>query len=212
MKTRSLLLPLILLVILSSCGGTRMTATWKNPEYVADKKAEKIFVAVLARKLEVRQSVENALADEIIARGGKVLRSYERFPVTVNNFEKLNTEIALNSIREAGCDVIMVVSLLDKKEETRYVEGSAYVYPGLSYGWYGSYSGYYGHYADVMYSPGYTETSTEYYLETSIFNAITEKMIWTGQSVTYSPNSLNQFVQEYKHVLLYSLKKDGIIK
>ncbi|MEI6574647.1 MAG: hypothetical protein WCO63_00550 [Bacteroidota bacterium] len=216
MKIRTLLLPLILLVLLSGCGpNTQMTATWKNPEFVAGNKATKIFVAVMAANKVVRLKLEDALADEITRRGGKAVRSYERFPMSVagTNSIKLNTSETINSIRESGCDAIMVVALLDKKEETHYVPGSAgYIYPGATYGYYGSYGGYYDHYASVVYSPGYYESIREYYLETSIFNAITEKIVWTGQSTTSSPANVDAFIRDYKAALLGGLKRDKVIK
>jgi hypothetical protein len=215
MKTKLLLLPALLMLLLTACGpNTKMTASWKDPEFVAGQRAQKVFVAALSPNLQVRQSLENALADEIISRGGKALRSYERFPMSRDQANLGSAEV-LASIKEAGCDAILLVVMLDKKEETHYVEGSTTVYGGGGYGYGGyyggGYGGYYGHYATVVTSPGYYETNKEYYLETSIFNALTEKAIWTGQSTTTNPSTIDAFIADYKYVLLNRLRKDGVL-
>jgi hypothetical protein len=211
MKAKLLILIALIGIFFTSCGpGTRMTATWKNPEYSRTEKPKKLFIAVLTQKLEVRQMMENQLGDAAMARGLKILKSYERFPPSTVLNQNISNADAIKSIQEAGCDAILLVTMLDKQEKTRYVEGSTYVYPGTTYGWYNTYDAYYGHYQEVVTTPGYYTTDTEYYLETSLFDAKTNQLVWTGQSVTYSPPSVNKFVSEFKMVLLNQLKKDGI--
>jgi len=120
----------------------------------------------------------------------------------------------LDKVRELNCDLIFTVSLLDSKSETRYVPGSTSYYyaPYPTYGYYGGFGTYYGHYGPAVYSPGYYTTDKSYYLEGNLFDAFTEKILWSIQTVTYNPDGIKQFSSSYCKLLVNQAQYDELLK
>ena len=49
-------------------------------------------------------------------------------------------------------------------------------------------------------------------METNIYDAETEELLWSAQSETYNPSDFENFVKGYVNTLFKQLEKDGIIK
>lgn len=63
----------------------------------------------------------------------------------------------------------------------------------------------------LYYQPGYYVTDKTYYLETNLYDASTEELIWSAQSATYNPASINDFLKSYQRALAKELKDDGLL-
>lgn len=62
-----------------------------------------------------------------------------------------------------------------------------------------------------MYDPGYYVTDKTYFLETNLYSTETDRLIWSAQSVTVNPTSIDAFAKEYPEVLLERMVKDGLL-
>jgi hypothetical protein len=74
--------------------------------------------------------------------------------------------------------------------------------------------GYYGFYLSrysYAYSPGYSSTRTTLRLETNLYDAKTEKLIWSGQSKTWSKDSKNQIINDVIKVVINELQNNKLI-
>jgi len=100
--------------------------------------------------------------------------------------------------------------LVDQQHETRYVPGTAY-YP-TAYPYYGAFGSYYAYGYSSFYSPGYYTDDKIYYFEANLYDAQTEKLVWSAQSKTYNPSSIDSFLDEYVEALSKQLAKDGVVK
>ena len=58
---------------------------------------------------------------------------------------------------------------------------------------------------------GYYQTEKVYYIQTNLFDAKTEKLIWSAQSKTYEPSSLDDFLQGYEKAISEQMVKDGLV-
>jgi hypothetical protein len=63
-----------------------------------------------------------------------------------------------------------------------------------------------------MWDPGYYATDKTYFLETNLYDAATEKLVWSAQSETVNPGSIDKFVQDYPKKLIAQMVKDGLLK
>ena len=63
----------------------------------------------------------------------------------------------------------------------------------------------------MVYSPGYYDQTKIYYIETNLYNAKTEELIWTAQSRTYDPTSINSFLKGYVDAIYDRMVKDGLL-
>jgi len=203
-----------LLVITGSCGSsTRITGSWTDPELKGQvKENTSVFVASLSRNMEVRTKLENALAAEATMRNIKVVKSTEFFAPSF--YEKLPARVEiLEKIKQSGVDAVLTVSLINKESETRYVPGNnRYYTPYPSYRWYGGLYTYYNYWYPNLWDPGYYTTDKTYFMETNLYDAANEKLLWSAQSETVNPGSIDNFVRDYPKKLVEQLVKDGLLK
>lgn len=62
-----------------------------------------------------------------------------------------------------------------------------------------------------MYDPGYYVTDKTYFIETNLYSTNTDRLIWSAQSETVNPSSIDAFAKEYPEVLLERMVKDGLL-
>jgi hypothetical protein len=161
--------------------------------------------------MEVRTKLEDALAEQAAQRNILPIKSTTTF--SPDFYQKLPSERELLSkIRNTGANAILTVSLINKESETRHVPGSRTYAPFGAYRWYGGYYSYFNYWAPMMYDPGYYVTDKTYFLETNLYSVETNRLIWSAQSETINPGSIDAFVKTYPKVLIAQLVKDGLLQ
>jgi hypothetical protein len=199
-----------------SCGPSqKITSSWINPELKEKPQYKKIFIVALAQNPGYKATIEQDLAYAATARKLQVVKSSEFFQpdfTSAGNKSPIDKEVILAKVREAGCDVIMTIALVDKKSETHYVPGTTAYSPYMGYGGgYGAvgFGGYYGVAYSSMYStPGYYTEDQTYFFQANLFDAATEKMIWAAQSEAYDPTKISEFSKDYAALLVERLNRD----
>lgn len=198
--------------MLSSCGSsTRITGSWVSPEAknLQTSGNRSVFIASMSRNLEVRTKLENALAAEAVARNIKAVKSIEY--LSPDFFQKMPSEQQLmNRIGEAGVNTILTVALIDTKNEQRYVRGNTTYAPAPAYRWYGRFYSYYSYWYPIQ-EPGYYVTDKTYYLETNLYDAKSNELLWSAQSETVNPGGIDNFVRDYPKKLVAQMVKDGLL-
>lgn len=198
----------IFLLLVSSCSpSVRIIGSWSSPQNT-NKSYTSVFVTALTKNVLARQTVEMHLEEMIQSQGIPATGSFEVIPPGFNAQEADKEEI-LRKIREMGSEAILTVTLLDQTNETRYVPGTNYAPIGV--GFHGRFWSYYGAYNPYMYDPGYYTTDKSYYLEANLYDTQTEEMIWSSQSETTNPASLEQFSKAFASAVVKQLIKDGFI-
>lgn len=199
-------------LIIGACStSTRITGSWKDPAVDASTGERKsVLITALSRNIEVRTKLEDALAAKAAERSIKAVKGSDIF--TPDFFHELpNRNELIAQIRQTGVDAILTVSLIDTESETRYVRGSTRYAPMPVYSWYGGFYSYINYWHPIMYDPGYYVTEKTYFLETNLYNAETGRLIWSAQSETVNPTSIDAFAAEYPEVLLKRMVEDGLM-
>jgi hypothetical protein len=199
------------LLLLASCGpAQRVTSSWKNPNYVPGKKYTKVFIAALVSKPNVRNSIENHMAAAAKARGFQVVKSIDAYTPTFTQTGAPDKDAMMNKIKELGCDLIFTISLVDRESETRYVPGTNMYAPWPGYGY--GFRGYYGYMYPYAWDPGYYTTDKTYFMEGNLFTVQNEELIWSVQTESYNPESIDKFSQGLTEVMLERAQKDLKVK
>ncbi len=203
-------LSLLALVALISCSTSQdIVATYIDRPNLPKEPYKKVFVMALIQDNIVRGQIENKIGAQLVKRGKTVVKSSELFPVKMSKTEVSNEDL-IKIIKDQGCDMVFTVALLDVKTTQSYQPGTTYAPYG--YGYYGSYYGYYGYYAGYTSSPGYYVTDRSYYVETNFYDVKSDKLLCSIQSVAYNPSSFDSWFVDYSRLLIYTLKKEGVIK
>lgn len=199
----------VTLLLLCQCASSSIiTGSWTAP-YVSNVKYKKVFVAALTDNVPARQKVEDEIAHSIQMLGTNTVKSIEVFPPDFNKLGSKKSDLALKRIAETNSDAILTIALLDKTSESRYVPNTT-MYPVSRFGYYGTFGGYYDFWYG-NYNDGYYTTDKTYYLEANLYDVKTNKLIWSTQSETYNPSSLDSFLKGYKKAIIEQLKKDNIL-
>lgn len=198
----------IALLFVSSCLSTKMSASWTDPDYKG-KNFNKILVWGLSDNVAARATVEDEVAyflnvKNISSVSGSDIAPPDRKALP-HDMEESKAILSKN-----GFDGVLTMGLIDKKEETRYVEGSGYYQP-MAYGYYGSFYSYYPQMYGNVYQPGHYATSEHIYIETNLWDVSTGKLVWSAQTETVDPSSIDSFANSYARDIVGELVKRGII-
>ncbi len=196
------------LVFATSCLSTKISASWKDPDYTG-KKFDKILVWGLSDNVSARATVEDEVAyflnlEKIASVSGSDIAPPNRKALP-HDIEESKAVLEKN-----GFDGVLTMGLIDKKEKTRYVEGSGHYQP-MAYGYYGSFYSYYPYMYGNVYQPGHYESTQYVYIETNLWDVETGKLVWSAQTETIDPSSIENFANSYARDVVGELIKKGII-
>ena len=196
-------------LLISSCGtSTMITSSWKKSDATANG-YRNIFIAAITSNIPVKQKVEDGLQRILQQKGLTVEKSTDVFPPNFSTETGQKKDLAISRIRTTNADGILTIALLRRETESHYVGG--YWNPGLRYGYYNRFSDYYNNWYPSVYAPGYYVQDQVYYLETNLYNAKTEQLIWAAQSKTYDPGNIDSFLKGYVQTIYDQMAKDGLI-
>jgi hypothetical protein len=210
MKKVNCLVALALVTIIGACSpSTKIIGSWTGPNTPSEP-YKSIFVTAISENLVARQTIENDIDAMLEKDGVEAKSSFEIIPPGFKATAE-NKDATVAAIRDGGSDAILTIALLDQTSETRYVPGTT-MYSPMGYGgYYGRFSGYYSYYNPVMYDPGYYATDKNYYLEINLYDAKTEELVWSAQSETTNPSSIETFSNSFSQLVVNQLLKDGLI-
>jgi hypothetical protein len=151
-------------------------------------------------------------ASELNKRGIEASPGYELLPQT----DVTDKERILTDLRGTGIDHAVFMRIVDREQEISYVPGSTW-YPGPYYDpffWYGGVfvgPGGWGGAWPPYYDPGYYRVDTVVSVETLVYSAHDQKLLWAGLSRTMNPTKVDSFVKELASETVKEMKKTGIV-
>ena len=212
MKYRLLGLGLIVSagMMLTSCFSTSISASWMTENH-QPQKYEKLLVIGMSTNVAARSTVEDELVYYMRLKGiNAVAASSVLAPDRKIVSEP--AEVKKQKLKENGFDGIFAISLLEKKESTKYVQGSTPYAPVSFYGgYYGSFYSYYPYMYSNVYQPGYYVAAQTIFLNSSLFDVESGELLWSAQSETTDPSSLDDFANSYARSMTTHLLKREII-
>jgi hypothetical protein len=208
---KRMLLLFFTISFLSACAPTtEITGSWKNPQ-VSQKQVSSILITSLTDKTNVRQTVEKDLTSALEQKSIKAIKSIDILPPSFTEGKEPDKDVLLDKIKGTEVDAILTVALIDKETENRYVPGTFDYRPMTRFGYYGRFWGYYTQWYPTLYSPGYYTEDKVYFMETNLYDADTEELLWSAQSETYNPVSLSDFSKELSSIVLKKMESDGVL-
>jgi hypothetical protein len=179
----------------TACASTKLTSTWKDPEY--KKSPKKILVVTMVWDPKNRQRFDEGLVRKFKARGLDAVAGYDLFPEP----RLPEKDVAAPRVRETGADTVLIVKLLDKTSTLRYAQGTDYYDPGMYRDW------------PAYYGAGYpTAVDPEYAVaEAKLFDVETERLIWGALTTTKIQNDRQATFESYSTVIFDALTKERLI-
>ena len=192
-------IPIVLILVsltYDACSpANRITSSWRNPNYKHEKIYDKIFVAALVTNPHVRAHIEEEMRQNMSLKGIIVESSLDYFPPKFTKNKPPEVQSMINKIKELDCGLIFTITLIEKQSETRYIPGSSGLY-GPYAGYDMRFRGFYSYWYPFMYDPGYYVTDKTYFMEGNIFETSSETLLWSVQTETINPASVEKFSKE----------------
>ena len=178
-----------------------------------DTRYNNIFITVLTQDMNIRNSLEGELAASAQAHGLKAVRSLSVLTPVTGVADSVIMGAFERTVIKSGCDAVLIVTLLDSKNETRYIEGQSYSYqPYPHYGYYGTYYSYYGQAYNTISTPGYYVSDDTYYIESNMYDVATKNILFSIQTKAVNPNDMERASKQFASTLVEDLKSNGLLK
>lgn len=199
------IVPLALcLLLLSSCSASKLLSTWES-ETAAQFNTAKVLVIGVAKDETKRRIYEDTFTDGLLAMKMDAVASYTSSKVAIEPTEKHLREI----VKKSGCDSVLITHMVGASEKDFYQPHNVIVGTNAL----GS-RGLYGYYPFIyrsVYSGGSYVSTTKVVLETTLYDVITEKRVWSARSESIDPVMTRKYYQQLIDLFLSDLKNKKIL-
>jgi len=200
------LICLVLMLLLSSCATTNLTTTWHDPAYAGSKRVEDVLIIAVTKDETIRRLYEDSFAAELAKDNIRAVQSY-----TLKNFEiKPDQKSVEEAVKEAGARSVLITRHIstDTKQHYRPPERvSMYADP-----YYSRMNRYYPlAYREVYYTSGYNYSVTTVNIESNLYDAENEKLIWSAQSKSVDPQMTKKYIDELVQIFAKDLKAKSLL-
>jgi hypothetical protein len=193
--------------IYGCASSAEIISTWKN-DNITPQNYNRIIVAAMTDNMMVRQNLESELIKQLKAKG--IDADPSMAILSAGDIEDPNE--LLQKMQGKGYGGIMTVAVVEENTDVQYVPGSAAFAPGARFGWYNTFGGYYNYWRPTLYRPGYYERNKVYFLETNLYDTNTERLLWSAQTKSYAPATLETLATNYAKATISKMAEENIIK
>ncbi len=192
---------LLMAIVVSACATTQLNAVWRDPAYLAHP--NKIMVIGVAKNPLNRRLFEDEFVQQLKARGTDAIASYTVLPDAQQN----DQPAIAKKVVELGADTVLITRMVSKKVVQVYVPGTPYFPPP----YYDTWPNYYGYGYRNMYTPGYIANDEYAIIETNLYEAKTDKLIWAASSETGISDSDPYLIKSYIDVMVNNMIGQGLL-
>jgi len=192
---------LLVAMLVSACATTQLTSVWKDPAYQTHP--NKIMVIGVAKNPLNRRLFEDEFVQQLKARGTDAIASYTVLPDAQQN----DQPTIAKKVAELGADTVLITRMVSKKVVQVYVPGTPYFPPP----YYDTWPNYYGYGYRYMYTPGYIANDEYAVIETNLYEAKTDKLIWAASSETGISDSDPYLIKSYIEVMVNNMTGQGLL-
>ncbi len=208
MKRIKLLIPAVVAIFMMSCNSTQVLSSYKN-ENVPAKSYNKILVLGIFQQKDrnIKAETEQQLAEKLKSLGYNAKTAMEEYGPKA--FDKLTEDQISDKAKTAGFDAVITTALLDKKKDQVYQQGTLRYQPvGVYYNRFGR---YYATIYDRVYDPGYYTTSTDYFLESNLYDVASGDLLYSVQTKAFDPGSASRLANDNSKRIIKDLNDNGLL-
>jgi hypothetical protein len=185
---------------LAACASTELINQWSNPAYTSPS-FKKIMVIGVTKQAGIRRTFEDEFVAQLKAAGVSAIPSYLYIPQD----GPVGEAVLKQALKEAGADAVMITRLVGVQKKTEIAPGyyppdpAMAVHPLYTTAW------------NDYYEPPIVYQSEVYTSETSLYDTVKNRVVWSGTAQTTTPGNLNQEIKDYAGVMISALKDKKLI-
>ena len=188
-------------MLVTACATTQLNAVWKDPSY--QTRPHKIMVIGVAKSPVNRRIFEDEFVQQLNAHGTKAIASYTVLP----DRQEGDHAVIAAKLAQLGADTVLITRMVSKKTVQFYVPGTAY-YPPPPYG---RWPDYYGLGYEAMYTPGYMAEEEFAIIETNLYEARNDKLVWSASSETGMHGPDQNRIRSYIEIMVKNMAGQGLL-
>jgi len=207
---RTLFILSVMAVLFQGCYSTSISASWLSDKHQPHN-YKKLLVIGMSTNVAARATFEDELVYYMRMKGINAVAASSVLPPDRGIVSEA-PEVQKQRLVDEGFDGVFAISLLEKNNTTKYVSGTTTYAPASFYGgYYGSFYSYYPHMYSNVYQPGYYVASQEVILNSSLFDVATGDLLWSAQSQTSDPSSVDDAANSYAKSMATQIIKRNVI-
>ena len=186
--------------LLLACSHTSLEDSWKEPDH--DRSYSKPLIIGVSDSQQNRQIFEKQFVKKINEYQAEAVPSY----TLISSKQKINRETVVETVRGTDIDAVLVTYLVSAEYEMKYHESP------VNAGYSGSSE------TDMMMSStiiskrGRSRSEEIISLKTDLFDVSRKQLVWSAQTETVGPESIDHTIIEVTDLLVKQLVDDGLIK
>lgn len=208
-----------------NCSSSNVLDSWKaEPSIVELFKTKNVLVIARTANDDARYAFELEIADALRERGIKASESYHLAPKIYPQLEMSEERLAFikSIMKSEGYNAVVLTVIKDKKKTVRTSSNGMYIgapyssyYPGYYGGFYNYYSypyaygSYYNSFGGYIPTSSSTSVSTEYVLETVIYNleeSDENQLVAVVTSSLDDPKESHKTAEKYVDLMIKTLE------
>ncbi len=189
-------------VLITACSTISVKAAWKNPSYLAHP--QKIMVIGLSKNPVLRRIFEDEFVRQIKVRGADATASYMVLP----DMDKSDQAAIAEKVKERGADTVLITRLVSTKTVQVYMPGTVFVAPFN----YGQWSNYYNYGYQAIYTPGYMVEEEYAVIETNMYDAASDTLIWAAWSEAGITGSNESLIKSYINTMVKTMVDQNLLR
>ena len=193
----------IFLFIMTSCATTELKNVWRDSDYGG--KIKKVLVIGVINRPGLKRFFENEMVQQLEARGIDAVAGYSVLPAD----KEADKDVIVSKLEELDADGVLIATLVERKTVETYVTGHANYAPQAHYR--GAHS-YYSRSYRLAYSPGHTVRDEVAVVETNLYDAGSEQLVWSALSQTLVGGNSNEIIRSFVQVMIKDLFKRNLLK
>jgi hypothetical protein len=185
---------------LAACASTELVNQWSNPAYTSPS-FKKVMVIGVTKQAGIRRTFEDEFVAQLKAAGVNAIPSYLYIPQD----GPVGEAVLKQALKETGADAMIITRLVRVQQKTEIAPGyyppdpAMAVHPLYTTAW------------NDYYEPPIVYRSEIYTCETSLYDTLKNRVVWSGTAQTTTPGNLNQEIKDYAGVMISALKDKNLI-
>ena len=193
---------LLLALFLGACSTTKLTSVWVDKKNT--RALNNILVVGVSETSAKQRLYEDTFVTLLQKQGIDAKAGYTKLQTT----DIETTDSILAQLQTVNTEALLVTHALGVDNESVYhpprMESVPHTY-------YDSFSGYYRTVYRYVHVPGYTSNHVIVRLETNLYDSATQDLLWSAQSKSVDPASLEKLISELAREVTSELRTAGFI-
>jgi hypothetical protein len=190
---------LLMALALASCSSTSLMQSWKEAE--PGHAYKHLLIIGVSDSQQTRQIYEKYFVAELKKRNVTATPSYK----LINSKQEMSRETVVAAIQGTDIDAVLITYLVSADDEIKYRDSPLGTsYSGTAEGSEIS--------ATIVTNRGRSSSEEVFILKNDIYDAQSKTLVWSVQTKTVAPESIDEVVTEVTALLIDRMFSDDIIK